>query len=110
LSGDFIGDGSGWNIPPGNFTTGTIIDTRELAFGANMLGTCSGADTSDCYIGDWDTSGLMSREFSTAKSPGIFLSGATTSDTFIPVPAAMWLFGSAIGFLSLMRRRANNAG
>lgn len=88
---------------------GTIIDTRELAQGAGMLGTCNGADQSGCYVGDWDTSGLMTQEFSTAQSPGIFLSGGTTSDTFVPVPAAVWLFGSALGFVAFMRRRVGSA-
>jgi len=88
---------------------GTIIDTRELAQGAGMLGACNGADQSDCYMGDWDTSGLMTQEFSTAQSPGIFLSGGTTSDTFVPVPAAVWLFGSALGLVAFMRRRVGSA-
>ena len=112
LSGDFVADEWWCNSPQNNgpcHNGGTIIDTREIAFGAGMLGTCNGADTSGCFTGDWDTSGLMTQEFSTAKSPGAFLSGATTGDTFVPVPAAMWLFGSAIGFLSFMRRRANPA-
>lgn len=110
LGGDFVGDGI--NQPWGPATNGgTIIDTRELAFGADFMGTCNGGNQSDCYdLGDWDTSGLMTREFSTAQSPGNFLSGLTTSDTFVPVPAAVWLFGSAIGFLGFMRRRAQPAG
>ena len=106
---EFIYDFTG-----GDFSTvwgatngGTVIDTRELAFGAGLLGTCNGADQSDCYdLGDWDASGLMTQEFSTAQPNGIFLSGLTTSDTFVPVPAAIWLFGSALGYLALMRRRA----
>ena len=102
-SGDFVGDGTYWGpVTEG----GTIIDTRELAAGANFVGICNGDDQSGCYVGEWDVSGLMTGEFSTAQSPGPFLSGATTSDTFVPVPAAVWLFGSAIGFLTVMRRRA----
>ena len=101
--GDF---GSVW----GAINGGTIIDTRELALGAGMMGTCNGADQTDCYnLGDWDSSGLMTQEFSTSQSPGAFLSGGTTSDTFVPVPAAVWLFGSALGYLALMRRRAQPA-
>jgi hypothetical protein len=104
--GDFV-HSEAWEF---NDQGGTIIDTRELAMGAHFVGTCNGSDQSGCVnIGDWDISGLMTQEFSTAESPGNFLSGLTTSDTFVPVPAAIWLFGSAIGFLSFMRRRAQES-
>ena len=87
-----------------------MIDTRELAFGAGMLGACDAVNQTDCYnLGDWDASGLMTQEFSTAQSPNLFLSGLTTSDTFVPVPAAIWLFGPAIGLLGFLRRRRNQS-
>lgn len=85
---------------------GSVIDTRELAFGAGNLGACDDFVTTDCYVGDWDATSLMTQEFSTAQPPGIFLSGGTTGDTFVPVPAALWLLGSALGLLGFMRRRA----
>lgn len=93
-------------------TGGTVIDTRELAFGANFINSCDGSVGDMCYnLGDWDTSGLMTREFSTGKCTNpnpllcTALSGLTTSDTFVPVPAAIWLFGPALGLLAVMRRR-----
>lgn len=107
--GDYCDDAI-WDADNG----GTVIDTRELAFGAHMVNSCDGSVGDMCYnLGDWDASGLMTQEFSTGKctnpNPTLCtaLSGLTTSDTFVPVPAAMWLFGPALGLLAFMRRRVN---
>jgi hypothetical protein len=42
---------------------------------------------------------------SSSDSP-IFLTSGTISGSPVPVPAAVWLFGSALGFLGWMRRKA----
>lgn len=81
-SGDFL---TVWN----GINGGTVIDTRNLLDAAsNPLG-----------IGDWDTFGLMTSEFHA------LLDGSTTADTFIPVPAAVWLFGSGLLVLAGKARR-----
>jgi len=45
-------------------------------------------------------------EASTPSGGAIFLDDASLTVTPIPVPAAVWLFGSALGLLGWMRRRA----
>jgi hypothetical protein len=67
-----------------------IFDATGYCAEDNVTGFCSGVPGADA-------SALQASVF---DSPGTW-----TKSTVVPVPAAVWLFGSALGLLGWMRRR-----
>ena len=53
---------------------------------------------------DWVEGASSFEAYRSAGSPDVY---AIFSTTVVPVPAAVWLFGSALGLLGWIRRRAN---
>ena len=93
-------DGSVWTevgtIPAGNdgqigvFTYGFDID----AFGFGIADQITFVRLTDSNFGD------------TSNPPGSDFDAVGAIQTVIPVPAAAWLFGSALGLLGWLRRKA----
>lgn len=75
------------------FNTTNIWCAPEL----NLPGGCTNSES--VYI-------TLNTLFTTADFSGKFTSSGTAFTT-VPVPAAAWLFGSALGLLGWVRRRAN---
>ena len=72
---------------------------------ASTASLCNGLLSAGCpslYLGNWDaTTGqkFMTKDFSANMN--------TSANTYVPVPAAVWLFGSGLlGLLGFARRRA----
>ncbi len=94
-------DGSAWTlvgtIPPGNsgqiavFSYGFDID----AFGFGINDMVNFVRLTDSNFGD------------TSNPPGSDFDAIGAIQTVIPVPAAVWLFGSGLGLLGWLRRKAS---
>jgi len=82
-----------WDVDAGAVAAGGACDVADLY----VLGCLDAANL--VSSGDWDTAGGL--------TAGKGLSHITFYDTAIPVPAAVWLFGSALGLLGWMRRKAS---
>jgi hypothetical protein len=101
---DFCGNGTGVADPPP--TSGLTKSSRELALGFtlftdNMDGTITidmGDSTfTDCVNDPGCTPG--------ANSSDVFAQWRVNATTVVPIPTAIWLFGSALGLLGWMRRK-----
>ncbi len=82
---------------------GVIVNTSSLCNGLLGSGSYTGGVCNSLYSsGTWDnTTGqkFMTKDFSASMN--------TSADTYVPVPAAVWLFGSGLlGLLGFARRRA----
>lgn len=82
--GDFFGDGIAHELTALDLTTPTLL------FGP-QLGSNFAAATSSLALGNFG-------------SPG-FAGGTSINLTAVPVPAAVWMFGSALSILGWMRRK-----
>jgi len=83
-----------WDVDASAIASGGACDVADLY----VLGCLDAANV--VTSGDWDTAGGL--------TAGKGLSHITFYDTeIIPIPAAAWLFGSALGLLGWMRRRLN---
>ena len=97
-----VGGGDYFDIWGGT-TGGTIIDTRQLLDGNFDPYTVEAGGT-DWFDVDGNGKTIMQTEFHA------LLNGQTTSDTFIPIPPAIWLFGSGMVLLGgLARKRRSTA-
>lgn len=83
----------GWHgISWGDSVGGAIQPGTEIAFGANS------------QVQAWRWDGVSNAIPNSILGP--ISSNLVTGDiTFVPVPAAVWLFGSALGLLGWVRRR-----
>ena len=107
---DFIYTGGEWNTTVG---TGTTV-TKSAESCTDILGTaCSG------LLGTWATGtpGPLNNvdvvegggALTITVTEEFAIAGTTSGNIFqfavVPVPAAVWLFGSALGLLGFVRRR-----
>jgi len=114
--------GVGWTVSAsnGNALSLESVDLgffADFGFGgeATISGTLSGGGTVSRLITDnsWHTESAFGAQWSDLSSVGIFISSGVpqslTIDNFsasvVPVPAAVWLFGSGLGLLGWFRRR-----
>ena len=86
--GDFFG-----------ISTAEIVGTVTVNLLGAGLGTISLADNSFGAYLDLGTGNPMTVDYT----------GADINITAVPVPAAVWMFGSALGLLGFMRRRMHKA-
>lgn len=85
----------GWhNIAWGNDVGGGIETNNEVLFGANSVVT--GWKTDENFA-------IIRSNLGPVRSN--LLTGDITFGTVVPVPAAVWLMGSALGLLGIARRR-----
>jgi hypothetical protein len=90
---DVSGDISRWEI---QFARAVDEDTMDqIVFSIYTTNILSGGDNVDImlYAGDKD-------QAANPTNPGVW-----TSAVVVPIPTAVWLFGSALGLLGWMRRR-----
>lgn len=95
LGGDV--DGGGFLFPPGTFSVTGL--TTGGGFATDPIGT-----------GDWLD--LVAVRFAAGSNGGpggtpevLFLTADNLTVRVVPIPAAVWLFGSALGLLGWLRRR-----
>lgn len=104
--GDLLPSGSGY--PAGIFGVSVKADSPSAAAGTafsfNLL--ASGTGTSD--LGVFDNYRTTSSFYMNgSKLDGIIFEGTSATITAVPVPAAVWLFGSGlIGLAGVARRKA----
>jgi hypothetical protein len=83
-----------------------LFDANSCFNAGGVSGTCASRGVKDSGAGTWEplfgTAEIISSEVVTLArfSPG---------GTVVPVPAAAWLFGSALGLLGWVRRRNRSA-
>jgi len=88
VSANLTSDGSLWG-----FNTQNIFCNPQMEA---FIGQCTSAESVYLVLNS-----LFSGDFTSS------FTGTATAHTTIPVPAAVWLFGSALGLLGWVRRRAN---
>jgi hypothetical protein len=86
VSGPYLGIQNGLNVPAG-YLSGSILDVSSAVWASQTFATLG--MTPGTYV--W-----------TLPSDTVTLNIVST----VPIPAAAWLFGSAIGLLGWMRRKA----
>jgi hypothetical protein len=96
LTGAFTGDMAQFGD---NFGAGIIMSTFDLTIPGSGKG--KNKTPPQPWSGVWDP--LNDNDMS--MFVGTSFSGTAIIDTFVPVPAAVWLFGSALGLLGWMRRK-----
>jgi len=114
--------GVGWSIIASDGSAFSL-ESVDLAFltlfgsdgEATISGTLSGGGTVSRLVTDrtWHTESAFGAQWSDLSSVGIYISSAVPqsmvidnfSATVVPIPAAVWLFGSALAGLGWMRRR-----
>ncbi len=84
------------NVDPAEYSGQHLVVTRNLGLeeDSGRLGKCNPYFTDRCLLDDNDWGRVL-------ENPGVW----TSSITAVPVPAAVWLFGSALAGLGWMRRR-----
>jgi hypothetical protein len=90
VSANLTSDSSLWG-----FNTENIFCNAQMEA---FIGQCTNAESVYLVLNS-----LFSGDFTSS------FTGSATAHTTIPVPAAVWLFGSALGLLGWVRRRANAA-
>ncbi len=114
--------GVGWTVTASNGNAFSL-ESVDMGFFANfgiggeatIGGVLSGGGTVSRLVTDnsWHTESAFGAEWSDLASVGIYISSGVpqslTIDNFsasiVPIPAAVWLFGSGLGLLGWMRRR-----
>ncbi len=86
LSGDLTLQATG-------LTSGVVLDALINLGPGSLTGADGGPGTID--PGDWE-----------ATTQGAFVAAGSGAFNVVPVPAAAWLFGSALGLLGWLRKRA----
>jgi hypothetical protein len=76
---------------------GIIINTFNLCRGTFTISTKACSTSPATPTTSWDAQGIGFWKSNFA--------GTANADTFVPVPAAIWLFGSALAGLTVARRR-----
>lgn len=114
FGGNFTND-STLTYGPGTSVTRTLggddvsIGTAQSIAGYNGFTTVSFTGTelilSNASCSPLGAAGLANCTIPGALNTGIRLRFATVIDNVIPVPAAAWLFGSALGLLGVARRK-----
>lgn len=97
--------GAQGGLPSGVTTLddGVNLFLTDWVYGTSVR-TGSGAGTPNNTFFNPDTGQL--RSFVTGLAPGYaVLNGTVTADFWVPVPAAVWLLGSALGGLAVVARR-----
>jgi hypothetical protein len=89
----FTGDATEAWFPESGYIPGPLTRTLVLEFSQALSSAGGSVDLmgTDGYPGDFET------------TPRVLLAGATLSA--VPIPAAVWLFGSALAGLGWMRRK-----
>ena len=87
----------GWQL---DLTSLVIEDQSSTLLDLSGSGVISG-NGYDATIVDW----TMTAQSTTSYSMAIISTGVVTSTTTIPVPAGVWLFGSALLGLGVIRRK-----
>jgi hypothetical protein len=95
VTGDPSGDLTGTSVLLGTLGNPGMTDAGGTLFILTQGGENPDSSQSIC----------ANANCSSSDSP-IFLTSGTISGSPVPVPAAVWLFGSALGFLGWMRRKA----
>jgi hypothetical protein len=89
--------GTEFSAPAGNIALATITFTAGLSSGATMLSLVEN------NVNPFTDGG------GSPYSPLVLDQTATITIAAVPVPAAVWMFGSALGLLGFMRRRMHKA-
>jgi hypothetical protein len=84
-----------WNLTSNSNMWG--FETTNLVCNAKLLATCTANES--VYV-------ILDKSFSGDFANGLFKTSGFAVTT-IPVPAAAWLFGSALGLLGWMRRKVS---
>jgi hypothetical protein len=79
---------------------GIIISTFNLCRGTFNITTKACGTSPSTPTTAWDGLGGQGIDFWKSN-----FAGTANADTFVPVPAALWLFGSALAGLTVVRRR-----
>ncbi|MGI9292496.1 MAG: VPLPA-CTERM sorting domain-containing protein [Pseudomonadales bacterium] len=105
---DTAGSGFDFDVNP-NLTNGCTSSSTCTAFipfavdGGNA--NLAESNNRDVELGDGVSSQLISRTYNSGTD--VFNEGRTYANfSPVPLPAAVWLFGSALGLLGWMKRRA----
>lgn len=101
LSVSSFGDGIGTSAPGPSFPIAILTFTLDVGNVPTNINLALGSFTSGAGDDVWTDGGSQLVDL----QPGDF-SGAQINSAVIPVPAAVWLFGSALGLLGWVRRRA----
>ena len=113
-NGGSVGLGTGTVLPIANLLNGTLNGTSIAGTGVpigfpgltGLYGTYVNTGTYDCGVGGCTTFGMKLSWLGSGGNDALSFTGRFEV-TPVPVPAAVWLFGSAIGLLGHLRRRTS---
>ena len=87
-------------------TSGALQQASDMAC-TIVSGTAGSSDNLVCESSAWNSAGVDDSGNATGESTdGMQFIFSHTGSAIVPVPAAAWLFGSALGLLGWVRRRA----
>ncbi|RLA44001.1 MAG: hypothetical protein DRR42_20995 [Gammaproteobacteria bacterium] len=109
---EFSYDGDLWATGTVHFLRTDVANSSDLNATALMSVTLLSAGLDDAFFneimsltGGTGMITLNAHSFTPINASGLFSAVTTLELTAVPVPAAVWLFGSALGFLGWIRRK-----
>jgi hypothetical protein len=109
---EFSYDGDLWATGTVAFLRTDVVDSSGINATAVLSATLLSAGVEDAFFneimlltGGTGVIELNASSFTPVDANGLFTSVTTLELTAVPVPAAVWLFGSALAGLGWMRRR-----